>query len=139
MAHGIEVRMPFMDWRLVTFAFALPEESKIGGGYTKRILRMAMAGRMPDRIRLRTAKIHFSAPVSDWSRHGLRPWLNDIAASRAFRESAVWDGTSAREAIERAVAGESPIDTVWPIINAHVLQQRFRKERRSIVRELAGA
>ena len=39
MTHGIEVRMPFMDWRLVTYSFALPETSKIGGGYTKRVLR----------------------------------------------------------------------------------------------------
>ena len=34
MAHGIEVRMPFTDWRLVTFAFILPETSKMGGDYT---------------------------------------------------------------------------------------------------------
>jgi asparagine synthase (glutamine-hydrolysing) len=32
MAHGVETRMPFMDWRLVTYGFALPETSKIGAG-----------------------------------------------------------------------------------------------------------
>ena len=40
MAHGIEVRMPFSDWRLVTFAFVLPE--------TKRALRQAMHGLTPE-------------------------------------------------------------------------------------------
>ncbi|MCQ3954164.1 MAG: asparagine synthase (glutamine-hydrolyzing) [Chloroflexi bacterium] len=39
MAHGVEVRSPFMDWRLVTFAFAIPSAHKIGGGCAKRILR----------------------------------------------------------------------------------------------------
>ena len=39
MAHGIEVRMPFMDWRLVTYAMALPEASKLADGQTKMIAR----------------------------------------------------------------------------------------------------
>jgi asparagine synthase (glutamine-hydrolysing) len=68
MAHGIEVRAPFLDWRLVTLAFGFPEESKIGGGCTKRILRLAMKGIMPDKIRLQTQKIHFSSPIGDWAR-----------------------------------------------------------------------
>ena len=63
MTHGIEVRMPFMDWRLVTYSFALPETSKIGGGYTKRVLREAMRGLLPEPIRLRTKKIGFVAPM----------------------------------------------------------------------------
>ena len=43
MAHGVEVRMPFMDWRLVTYTMALPEASKSSDGYTKMIARRAMA------------------------------------------------------------------------------------------------
>ena len=47
MAHGIEIRMPFMDWRLVTYTMALPETSKSSDGYTKAIARRAMENRMP--------------------------------------------------------------------------------------------
>ena len=43
MAHGVEVRMPFMDWRLVTYTMALPESSKSADGYTKAVARRAMA------------------------------------------------------------------------------------------------
>ena len=43
MAHGIEVRMPFMDWRLVTYTMALPDASKSSNGYTKMVARQAMA------------------------------------------------------------------------------------------------
>ena len=46
MAHGVEVRMPFMDWRLVTYTMALPETSKSSDGYTKMVARQAM--RRPD-------------------------------------------------------------------------------------------
>ena len=39
MAHGVESRSPFLDWRLATYLFSLPSKSKIGNGFTKKILR----------------------------------------------------------------------------------------------------
>ncbi|MGE3622609.1 MAG: asparagine synthase (glutamine-hydrolyzing) [Bdellovibrionales bacterium] len=126
MSHGIEVRMPFMDWRLVTFGAALPEESKIGGGYTKRVLRQAMAGLMPDPIRLRTAKIGFTTPLDDWMRGGLKDWVLDTTSSRAFLESDIWNGKAARSTLECALEGQGSVNAVWPIINAFVLQKTFK-------------
>jgi asparagine synthase (glutamine-hydrolysing) len=131
MSHGIEVRLPFMDWRLVTFSFALPETSKIGAGFTKLALRLAMRGILPETIRLRTKKIGFVSPVEHWSRGTLKTWLLDVSASRTFQESAVWNGAAAREQIERAARGERSIDRVWPIINAYVLEQAFKNRARS--------
>ncbi len=125
MAHGIEVRMPFMDWRLVTYGFALPESTKIGGGYTKRILREAMVGLMPDAIRLRSNKIGFTSPMDEWSRGALKDWLRDTCNSAAFLDSSVWNGPAVRQLVERAVVGQGSVNPIWPIINAHVLQQQF--------------
>ena len=130
MAHGIETRMPFMDWRLVTYSFALPETSKIGGGYTKRVLRQAMRGILPEQIRLRTKKIGFVSPMQAWTRGALKPWLLDISANRSFIESSVWNGPAARVAVERAVDGKASIDPVWPILNAYVLEQAFKTRAR---------
>lgn len=126
MAHGIEVRMPFTDWRIVTFLFALPPASKNGGGYTKRILRLAMDGRTPDAIRLQRSKIPFVSPMNHWARGALRPWLLDLCSSRSFNESSLWDGPSIRRVIERAVEGKTAIEPVWPIIHAYVLEKTFR-------------
>mgnify|MGYP001169526609 CR=1 FL=1 len=39
MAHGVECRFPFLDWKLAAFCFSLPGQSKISNGFTKRILR----------------------------------------------------------------------------------------------------
>ncbi len=139
MAHGIEVRMPFMDWRLVTFGFSLPDESKIGGGYTKRVLRLAMQDLMPDPVRLRTKKIHFSSPINDWARQGLGPWLLDIAGSQSFREASAWNGRAAGLAVEQAVAGNASIDAVWPVINGWVLQQGFRAKAEPVLQESVHA
>ena len=131
MSHGIEVRMPFMDWRLVTYGFALPEASKIGGGHTKRVLRHAMRGILPESIRLRTKKIGFISPMDSWARGALKVWLLDVSSSRSFRENAVWNGTAAREAVQRAVGGDESINDVWPILNAYVLEQSFKARART--------
>jgi len=96
-AHGIEVRMPFMDWRLVTFAHALPAESKFGGGYTKRVLRDAMAGLMPDRVRLRRFKIGFNSPMVEWFNGGLAPLLTQVVNHPLWVDSPDWDGPKLRE------------------------------------------
>jgi asparagine synthase (glutamine-hydrolysing) len=135
MTHGIEVRMPFMDWRLVTYCLALPEASKIGDGYTKRVLRQAMRGLLPEPIRLRTRKIGFVSPLEPWSRGALKSWLLDVSASRSFIESAVWNGSAARAAVGRAVGGEGSISEVWPILNAYVLEESFKARARTAIHE----
>ena len=130
MARGIEVRMPFTDWRLVTFAFTLPETSKIGGSYTKRVLREAMHGLTPDAVRLRTNKIGVVSLTESWVCGPLKSWLLDLTASRSFVESSVWNGYAARAAVELAVDGAASISPVWPILNAYVLQQSFKDRAR---------
>ena len=77
MAHGVEVRTPFLDYRLVNFAFSLPSTSKIDRGYTKLILRNAMIGVLPNTIRLSRSKIGFTSPVANWFRDVMRPWIED--------------------------------------------------------------
>ncbi len=77
-AHGVEVRMPFMDWRLITYCFALPDSAKLGGGVTKRIAREAMKGHMPESIRSNVFKIGFNPPLPTWFNGPLHPWLMDL-------------------------------------------------------------
>jgi asparagine synthase (glutamine-hydrolysing) len=78
MAHGIEVRMPFMDWRLVTFTMALPDAWKSSQGYGKWIARQALAGRMPERIRMNRRKVGFNSPMPGWLNGPLRAWAESI-------------------------------------------------------------
>lgn len=127
MANGVEVRMPFMDWRLVAYAFGLPDESKIGHGYTKRVLRAAMSGLLPESIRLRTNKIGFTSPLDQWMRGALREWVMDCVADQAFQQSLVWNGGSVRKAVDQAMAGQRGFQAIWPILNAYALQRGFQR------------
>lgn len=85
MAHGVEVRMPFMDYRLVSYVFSLPSESKIGQGYTKLVLREALKGILPDEISRRKLKLGFNSPLLEWLPKGLSPWVeNTLTHSAPF-------------------------------------------------------
>jgi asparagine synthase (glutamine-hydrolysing) len=131
MAHGVETRMPFMDWRLVTYGFALPETSKIGAGFTKLVLRMAMAGLMPESIRLRTNKFGFVSPVNEWTRGPFHAWAQDVSASQSFLENSVWNGRAVKAMIERASTARQTIEPVWPILQAHLLERLFKSKANS--------
>jgi asparagine synthase (glutamine-hydrolysing) len=96
MAFSLEARVPYLALPIVRFVAALPDEVKINGGETKRILRRALAGIVPDEI-LRRPKKGFDLPLASW----LRGPLRDFAATLLDeRKLARWPGLKAKEAAE---------------------------------------
>ncbi|WP_262910286.1 asparagine synthase (glutamine-hydrolyzing) [Rhodoflexus caldus] len=99
MASGVEIRMPFMDYRLVTYSFSLPWQSKVRNGYAKAIIRDAMLGRMPEEVRTRKSKIGFNTPIIDWMQGVWRESLLDIVHSTDFNTSSVIAPATVRQQI----------------------------------------
>ena len=66
MAHGVEVRLPFLNHQLVEFIFSLPANFKIQDGFTKWILRKSMQNKLPNEIVWRTDKIGYEPPQQQW-------------------------------------------------------------------------
>ncbi|CAN5715524.1 asparagine synthase (glutamine-hydrolyzing) [soil metagenome] len=66
MAHGREVRLPFLSHKLVEFIFSLPAHFKIQDGWTKWLLRTSMNKKLPDSIVWRTEKVGFETPQKEW-------------------------------------------------------------------------
>ncbi len=66
MAHGREVRLPFLSHELVEFIFSLPSHFKIRQGWTKWLLRKTMEKRLPDEIAWRKDKVGFEPPQKSW-------------------------------------------------------------------------
>lgn len=117
MGHGVEVRMPLLDWRLVCFACSLPDESKVSDGFAKRVLRDAMRGVLPEPVRRRRDKVGYNAPVAQWLRDGLDAWLGEQANDPEFVRSPYWDGVALRERVNALRGGGGP----WPASDAHEL------------------
>lgn len=91
MANSVEIRMPFLDWRIATFAFALPWSAKIRRGYSKAIVRDAIAPHMPEEIAYRRTKIGFNSPIVDWMRGPLRGFFLDTLSSQGFKQCELVD------------------------------------------------
>lgn len=86
MMNSVEIRMPFMDWRLVSYVFSLPTESKIGEGFTKLLVRKAMKGKIDESLRTRTYKVGISSPIDNWLNNSLRSWAADMINDNRLRE-----------------------------------------------------
>jgi len=76
MANGLELRVPFLDHKLVEFAAALPDASKISRHGGKSLLRKAMRGVLPKAI-LQRPKNGFGVPLGSWLRGPLRQFTRD--------------------------------------------------------------
>jgi len=133
MAHGVEVRMPFMDWRLVTYVFSLPPESKIGRGYTKLVLREAMRGLLPEPVRTRRDKIGFAPPLAQWFQDELQDWLYDTMLTMSHQTSFLWDARALMAFVDETRSGSgltwNAVGRLWPVLHAFLWLQRFANVR----------
>ncbi len=66
MAHGRELRLPFLSHELVEFIFSLPPAFKIRHGWTKWLLRESMKNELPEEIAWRRDKVGFEPPQKSW-------------------------------------------------------------------------
>ncbi len=90
MAHALEARAPFLDFRLMELALALPSRAKVRGLTQKVLLRRLLRDRLPAAI-LAAPKRGFNAPVSAWLRGPLRELGQELLASDALRETGLFD------------------------------------------------
>jgi asparagine synthase (glutamine-hydrolysing) len=137
MSHGVEARMPFLDWRLISYVLSLPDDSYLGKGYTKRILRDAMRNRVPELILARREKVGFSRPISDLLRGPLRAWALHQLNRPSFLRSPEWDGESLRRWFLSDILVHDV--RIWRAIQRHwILEDWGAKTRRFIAEQAPG-
>ncbi|MEM3393931.1 MAG: asparagine synthase (glutamine-hydrolyzing) [Candidatus Methanomethylicia archaeon] len=83
-AFSIEARVPFLDHRICEFIFSLPISVRIKNGWTKYILRKAVDGIVPEKIRWRRSKIGFAVPEKRWLLE-LKDEIMKVFLSKEFR------------------------------------------------------
>jgi asparagine synthase (glutamine-hydrolysing) len=129
MAHGVEVRMPFMDWRLVTHTMALPEASKSSNGYTKLVARRAMADLMPESIRMGRRKVGFNSPMPEWLNGPLADWTTALLQQKVAAFSELVDEARLSNAVNRLTVAKSwdweSVGRIWPYLNMKWMMARI--------------
>jgi len=118
MAHSVEMRLPFMDFRLISYLFQAPPNWKMRGPWNKYILREAMRGKIPESVRLRPDKMGFPFPAQKWLGEGIRTSLLELLDSQTMRERGIYD----LQAIRRALAHKEEDNRDLPYEAFNVIQ-----------------
>lgn len=129
MAHGVEIRMPFLDWRLVTYTMALPDVSKNAHGFTKMVARRAMSGKMPETIRMRARKVGFNSPMPQWLNEPLVEWINSLMNRSVPAFDELFDSTQLSAVVTKLVKRQGwdweSAGRIWPYLNLKWLLARY--------------
>jgi asparagine synthase (glutamine-hydrolysing) len=115
MAHGIELRVPFLDHHLVEYAWSLPDRMKVRGTTGKALLRRAARGRVPAFV-LDRVKKGFGTPAAAWLRAGMADLTRDALFSRSSLARDRFDLRYLERLVSRHTAGEDLSAELWPLV-----------------------
>jgi len=136
MAHGLEVRPPFLDHRMVEYCYSLPANLKLRGFTTKWLLKHAMEKRLPTGIAMRK-KQGFSIPMKNWIRGELMDYTRDeIFSSKLIGEyfnmsslNSFWE--------EHQLRRHNHSHLFWALLNLSLWERLLLKGPRPGTRELS--
>lgn len=117
MANSVETRLPFLDYRCVELALALPDQFKIKEGWTKNILRLAVDSWLPKEVVWRKDKLGFNAPEKNW-----------LGSMRTEMNDAVLNSSLLDELIDKENFQFASLDlrTQWRLFNIAKWEQIFK-------------
>lgn len=134
MAFSIESRVPFLDYRLVEYLASLPLDQKIRHGVTKYILRKAIAGLVPEKIRCRMDKMGFVTPEETWMKDELSSLAVSVFSSESFMKREYWDGESIKKNFIDFIAGRGEYSSeFWRVLCAELWLRIFFDRRDPIL------
>ncbi len=125
MAHSVEIRSPFLDWRLVEFAATIPGDMKIKNGNVKDILKKTVEPVLPEGITKRP-KEGFVLPVFDWMVDRLRDYSVDVLSESRLKRHGFFDIARVKGMLDDYYAGNRGIaGRVWNLMMFQVWWEKY--------------
>ena len=126
MANGLEVRLPFLDYHLVHFAFSLPAEFKIDGKRRKKILKDAFRNYLPEELYTRH-KQGFEVPLLKWFRTELKSMLmDDLLNEKFILEQNIFNADEIKK-LKSKLFSTNPEESVAQVWGLIVFQHWWKK------------
>jgi len=120
MSRSIESRCPLLDHRLVDFCFSLPEHLKIRDGQGKWLLREAMKGILPEKVRLRKDKVGLIAPADKWFRTLNRTQMEELIEDSPVMELGILDQRELKTIFQEHLEEKKNHQMfLWQLLNFH--------------------
>jgi asparagine synthase (glutamine-hydrolysing) len=116
MAHGLEVRVPILDHKLVEWMAGLPPALKLRGKEGKYLFKKSLESRLPKEILYRP-KMGFAVPLAGWFRGPLRERVRKSLLGPAMLESGIFDGNFLRQIVDQHQSGRRNFsDPIWTLL-----------------------
>lgn len=115
MQSSIEMRSPFIDYRLMELAFSLPDRMKFDNGVTKKVLRELFKDKLPESVIYNHLKIGFMTPFDNWmDQDNTRSFVNDLINSNSFNSKRIFNPGRIREKFSNKNNENFPF---WRVLN----------------------
>jgi asparagine synthase (glutamine-hydrolysing) len=125
MAASIEARMPFMDHELAAYVSGLPDEWRVRGRQTKRILREAMKLLLPAKI-LDRPKVGFRVPINEWFRTDLSDYLRSHLSGPQSVTCSYYRPAVLRRYLDEHQAGRQNHEKLlWTMLNLEIWHREY--------------
>jgi len=126
MATSLEVRVPFLDNRLVDFVCRVPSQYRLRGFTLKRLLKAALKGVVPDFV-LTRSKRGFGTPMSTWLRTDLRPMVADLLGETRLRCDGLFDAETVRRIVATHESGRADFtEAIMALLTFELWRERYR-------------
>ncbi len=128
MAHALEIRVPFLDHRVVEFTATLPGSWKLKGFETKAIFRKALEGWLPDRV-VHRGKQGYSLPIKNLLREGLKDYMLGLLNESPIIAETIhlpYLNRLIREHLDRV---HNHNHLLWALINLAIWHRHFFPQR----------
>jgi asparagine synthase (glutamine-hydrolysing) len=126
MATSLEVRVPFLDNRVVDFVCRIPSHYRLRGFMLKRLLKVALKGVVPDSV-LTRSKRGFGTPMSTWLRTDLRPMVAEFLAEERLQRDGLLNANLVRDIIAMHDTGrEDYTEAIFALLAFELWREQFQ-------------
>jgi asparagine synthase (glutamine-hydrolysing) len=115
MAHGLEVRVPLIDDKLVNYIMSMPQGWHKTSGWPKRLLVESMKQDIPDFV-LNKPKQGFQLPMDVWLKGVLKPLVQDVFSKNNILDFGIFNESALNELYKQFQEGKLPYEVIWKFV-----------------------
>lgn len=125
MANSLEVRVPFLDHKLLEFAVSISSKFKLNGFTTKYLLKKVMKDKLPGEI-INGKKKGFSIPLSKWFKEDFSILIQEFLSENAIKKRGYFNFNFVKRMVDNHLSGKQDNSKqLWTLICYEIWHSRF--------------